>query len=137
MSYSKRWRVRRARECAIPFFCLALSGCLLPTVLLAADEDEYLSEINSEGQKLGKRTAQDQAAVNDTPVVTKRAGAGFTSGLSIDEFEAQLQEKYTGSAVFYKKLELRSQEEIYGAYLGGASYTQVRKKIMDFFLQRR
>ncbi|MES9883890.1 MAG: hypothetical protein ABW185_23815, partial [Sedimenticola sp.] len=116
---------------------LAVICSLLSFTLSAAEEDDYLSEINMEGEKVGKRTSVSPYSGGDAPVAARRAGLGFTPGMSIDAFVVYLEETYAGSAVFYKKLELWSQEEIYEAYAGGASYAEVRKKIMDRFLKRR
>ncbi|MES9897502.1 MAG: hypothetical protein ABW148_00590 [Sedimenticola sp.] len=137
MNFGIRRRIRRLCLCAFPLYGLAMFCCLLPFNLSAAEEDDYLSEINMEGEKVGKRTGQSQPSRDSGSTVAREAGLGFTSGMSMEEFSVYLKEKYTGSGVFYKKLEPRSQEEIYEVYLGGAPYAEVRKRIMDRFLKRR
>jgi len=97
----------------------------------AAEDDEYLKAIEMETLKLERKAGDGE----DGGAAHRRGGGdGFSVGLTIDGFENELQAKYTGSAVFYKKLPRRIQEEIYQEYVNGASYTQLRKKIMDRYL---
>jgi hypothetical protein len=64
------------------------------------------------------------------------SGTGLAPGLSMDAFEQLLADKYAGSSVFYRKLSLRQQEEIYDAYLSGMSIKEIRKKIVQRYLNR-
>ena len=74
-------------------FCLALTCGLIPFAVLAADDD-YLKAITMEGEKVGKRVNQGQPQ-NDGGM-PRRAGEGFSSDMSIEEFETELREKYAG-----------------------------------------
>jgi hypothetical protein len=108
---------------------------VIPFTALASEEDDYLKAIEQETNKLGARAGADSNGGREA-TSAHRAGEGFSSGLSVEGFSDELQEKYTGSAVFYRKLDPRGQEEIYQEYLDGASIAEIRKKIMDRFLKR-
>ncbi len=99
-------------------------GCLLGCVsIMAASEDDYLNQIQSEAHK-----------------VEVESGAGTAASLSAEAkadmlaFERELERHYRSSYLFYKKLLGRSQEEIFTEYAQGASIAGIRKKIMNRFL---
>ena len=118
---------------------LLLFGAFSP---LHAAEEDYLKAIEMETEKVERKAEGDAgdgsqpSGMRDSVDPRIGGGDGFSSGLSLEEFEAELSEKYTGGAVFYKKLPRRNQEEVYQEYANGASYDQVRKKIMDRYLGR-
>ncbi|MES9990580.1 MAG: hypothetical protein ABW098_01400 [Candidatus Thiodiazotropha sp.] len=92
-----------------------------------AEEDPYLSAISSEAEKV------ESAA---TPPSSETVEAGEMDGPSLQAFEEDLKTRYMGSFTFYKKLPRRSREEVFEEYRGGASIDEIRKKIMDRFLNQ-
>ncbi|MCU7883008.1 MAG: hypothetical protein KZQ82_02310 [Candidatus Thiodiazotropha sp. (ex Lucinoma annulata)] len=95
--------------------------------LVVADEDPYLSAISSEAAKV-ETTA---------PVLDGDEGSAVEStavGPSMHAFEGDLKARYMGTFTFYKRLPRRAREEIFEEYKGGASIDEIRKKIMDRFL---
>ncbi|MCW8943855.1 MAG: hypothetical protein OQL27_03715 [Sedimenticola sp.] len=111
---------------AVLMFCLSVF--VIPFSLSAAEDDDYLSALNQEAKKV-----DGKGEVSDT------SGSVVTTGntaVSREAFEAELKEKYAGSAVFYSKLPPGSQEEIFLEYQDGATIVELRKKIMDRFLHR-
>jgi hypothetical protein len=110
----KPW-CRRVGYRVIPFALL-----FLPLSLRGAD---YLDSIQVEAQKLdGEAGVEAPAAVSDGPRV---------------DFEHQLEQRYGGTYLFYKKLPEKSQEEVFLEYRAGASIEGVRKTIMNRFLHNR
>ncbi|MCW8890519.1 MAG: hypothetical protein OQL20_07665 [Sedimenticola sp.] len=107
---------------------LFLSVFVIPFSLAVAEDDDYLSALNQEAQKVG-------AKATGTGTTGRTDGSGMSS-ISREAFEAELKEKYAGSAVFYSKLPPGSQEEIFLEYQDGATIAELRKKIMDRFLHR-
>ena len=103
---------------------LGLLGCLLiPLVLSAADDDDYLKQIQSEAFKVEEDAGEAAASTDDA-----------ASAADIETFEQELEGQYRGSYLFYKKLPRRGQEEIFLEYQKGASIGEIRKKIMNRFL---
>jgi hypothetical protein len=121
---------------------LLIAVFVTPFSVYAAGDDDYLEAIEMETEKVERKVVDGEGdgsrfnGSRDSVDPRIGGGKGFSSGLSIEEFEAELSEKYTGGAVFYKKLPRRNQEEVYQEYAEGASYDQVRKKIMDRYLGR-
>jgi hypothetical protein len=110
----KPW-CRRVGYRVIPFALL-----FLPLSLRGAD---YLDSIQVEAQKLdGEAGVEAPAAVSDGPRV---------------DFEHQLEQRYGGTYLFYKKLPEKSQEEVFLEYRAGASIEGVRTTIMNRFLHNR
>ncbi|WP_275097411.1 hypothetical protein [Sedimenticola hydrogenitrophicus] len=99
---------------------------MTPFSVMAAGEDDYLSALHQEVDKVDGGVDKPRGA----------GGEAADSRLSRESFESELKEKYAGSAVFYGKLTPGSQEEIYQEYQSGASISELRKKIMDRFLHR-
>ena len=131
----------------IPFWGAVLDWVLLcwivaPCLLHAAGEADYLRAIELETAKLehkGGTTIEGPATGSSRrarKTKTKSTVKGLRSGLSREGFEQQLSDNYTGSAVFYRKLSRRSQEEVYGQYLEGSPMSELRSKIMNRFLNR-
>jgi len=119
-----------------------LCGIVAPCVLHAAGEEDYLRAIELETEKLNRQGSVTTAnsGMGSSRRMGKRntkpSGKSLRSGLSMEGFEQQLSDSYTGSAVFYHKLSRRSQEEIYGRYQEGASLPDLRSTIMNRFLNR-
>ena len=113
----------------------------LSTAVDASDED-YLTAIEMETEKVGVGGAAPAAgeSVKKPRVAPKKEtepdGRGLDAGLSIEKFEKELAERYTGSSVFYRKLARPDQEAVYAQYKDGAPLAEVRQKIMDRFLKR-
>lgn len=94
-----------------------------------AEEDPYLSAITREASKVDGGPEATLENV-DSPSVSE------DGGLSISAFEEDLQTRYKGSYIFYEKLPRRTREEIFEEYRQGASIGEIRRKIMDRFLNR-
>jgi hypothetical protein len=110
----------RAKACAAARRLAPLVLILLSPLLRA--DDAYLDAIRTEADKL------DAASV----VAPARAAAEPAAG-----FEQELQARYRGTYLFYKKLPPKSQEEVLLEYQQGASIEDVRKTIMNRFLHSR
>lgn len=121
-------------------FCLAFACFVIPVSVIASEDDDYLKALGLEEQKVERKSPSSDSVpdAQDTSnkVTAMGSGEGFSPDLSMDAFELELQERYTGSAVFYRKLPRRSQEEMYQEYRQGASISELRKKIMNRFLHR-
>jgi len=128
------------------------SGLLIAALLLvlsaqvnAVEDDDFLRAIEMEAEKVGQARQpvphpQQDNVLPASPVAAlaekATSGTGLAPGLSMDAFEQLLADKYAGSSVFYRKLSLRQQEEIYDAYLSGMSIKEIRKKIVQRYLNR-
>lgn len=112
-----------------------LAGLLVmsATSPLAA-QDDYLRALESEATKIAPaeevpaQPAARPAAVTQAPP----AGAGVTR----EQFESLLQDKYRGTYVFYRQLQPHTQEEIFAEFEGGVPIAELRDKIVDRYLQR-
>lgn len=119
---------------------LLLWGLLVSSTICAAAQDDYLQAIELETEKLeggGKAVSGPAKSRNTRKVREASGGKSLQPGLSMEGFEQQLSDNYTGSAVFYRKLSRRSQEEIYGQYRDGAVMSELRSTIMNRFLNRK
>jgi hypothetical protein len=103
---------------------MTISIFVTPFSVMAAGDDDYLSALKQEAKKV------------DSKGGSSTASAATGDAVSREVFEAELKDKYAGSAVFYGKLPASSQEEIFLEYQGGATISELRKKIMDRFLHR-
>jgi hypothetical protein len=113
-------RLGKAWGRRVGYRLIALALLSLPLSPRAAD---YLDSIQIEAQKLdGEASAEAPAAASDSPRV---------------EFEHQLEQRYGGTYLFYKKLPGKSQEEVFLEYQAGASIEDVRNTIMNRFLHNR
>ena len=125
--------IYRQRNCkslsVIALFIFLLLGIVNSVAVLAAEDDDYLKAIEMEIDKVDAKPSGGGAA-------SEAAGKGFSSGMTIEEFEEELATKYTGTARFYEKLPRRTQQEIYQEYKDGASISEVRTKVMNRFLRR-
>jgi transcriptional regulator of acetoin/glycerol metabolism len=106
---------------------MIISFFVTPVSVMAAGDDDYLSALKQEAKKVDSKDGSSTASD-----ATGDAG----NAVSREVFEAELKDKYAGSAVFYGKLPASSQEEIFLEYQGGATISELRKKIMDRFLHR-
>jgi hypothetical protein len=116
-----------------------MAGIVIPFSVGAAEEDDYLKAIEVETEKIGKSapiSTKEDGVAADTDSVVAVTGAGFSAGMSHEQLEGELKEKYAGTHLFYNKLPRSFQEEIYQDYLQGASIEEVRDKIMNRFLKR-
>ena len=105
----------------------AIACGLLQTGALTAAEDDFLSAIEAESQKVDSRQeADEQKTTSDTQVDAEAR----------DKFETVLAKQYQGSFKFYSKLPERSRQEIVQEYERGTSMVKIRKKIIDRFMQR-
>ncbi|MEW8010867.1 MAG: hypothetical protein AB2766_08455 [Candidatus Thiodiazotropha endolucinida] len=111
----------------LKFKVFALFAMLLFAQFTVAEEDPYLSAISSEAEKVESTKVTTGSEVDDEDVV---------DGPSLKAFEEDLKASYMGSFTFYKKLPRRSREEVFEEYKGGASIDEIRKKIMDRFLNQ-
>jgi hypothetical protein len=109
--------------------CLCVSGAAF------AADDDYLKAIEVESGKLESRQQDvDSGETQATPAPQTDAGSATLDVR--DKFEKILDEKYHGSYVFYQKLPERSRQEIVNEYEQGTPFEEIRKKIIDRFLQR-
>ena len=92
-----------------------------------AEEDPYLSAISQEAEKV---------ETPSSPAPTEAGGPAAQDGLNLQSFEEDLKARYKGSYTFYQKLPRRSREEVFQEYRDGASIDEIRKKIMDRFLNQ-
>ena len=99
---------------------------LLLSLPLVAGGETYLDAIQTEAAKLGGGDTEEPAAPAEPAGDDPQAA-----------FERELEERYRGSYLFYKKLPAKSQEEVFNEYEGGASIEDVRKQIMSRFLHSR
>lgn len=111
------------------FVSLITPACLLMFPAVTYPEESYLDAISIEAEKLGGAPAGDQVtgsqlavAVEDDRMIT---------------FEQDLEARYKGTYLFYKKLPIRSQEEVFFEHRQGASIEDVRKTIMNRYLHSR
>ena len=111
------------------FLCLCASGAAF------AADDDYLKAIEAESSKLESRN-QDVGPEQQDVTAAPQADAAVATTDVRDKFEKILDQKYHGSYVFYTKLPERSQQEIVNDYKQGTPFTEIRKKIIDRFLQR-
>ena len=109
-------------------FCMFTLGFSPVVTLTAAETDDYLSAITAEANKV------EQGAPIGTGATTTGESAGIDE--SLNRFESDLKARYRGSYTFYRKLPKRSREEIFQSYIDGASIDEIRKKIMDRFLNQ-
>ena len=122
---------RDQRLCQLLVFVLYLS---VSGTVFGADDD-YLKALEAESSKLepGKLDA-GQGEQNEV------AGQQMDSDIEMSDvrvkFEQILSEKYHGSYTFYSKLPERSRQEIVKDYQQGKPFVQIRKIIIDRFMQR-
>lgn len=93
----------------------------------AADDDDYLRSLDEEVEKI-EPSAQQGAQPADA--------ADNASSENREQFEELLRERYHGSYVFYQKLPNRMQQEVYDDYASGEDFAQLRKKIINRYLQQ-
>jgi hypothetical protein len=106
-------------------------GLLVSNAVVAADDD-FLSAIEAESEKVGSRHAPEE----QLPAKNADGAEDENVARSLDEFEQLLEERYRGSYVFFSKLPERSREEIFQEYQRGMPIGKIRKKIVDRYLQR-
>ncbi len=112
-------RVRWCCRALVP-----IVASLLPSI---GQAQSYLDAIELEVRKL------DGDAAEESATRTPKTGEGQAR----EDFERELEARYRGSYLFYKKLPSKSQEEVYQEYVAGASIDAVRKTIMNRFLHSR
>lgn len=108
---------------------ISLTLCMAAAVCGAAEEDPFLSAISREAAKVDG-TTQPTLEKNEAQAGSPDAGP------SIEAFEEDLKSRYRGSYTFYDKLPRRTREEVFEEYREGASIDEIRKKIMDRFLNQ-
>ena len=107
-------------------WCAFSISVVFPCVSTAGDADDYLSAISIEAEKVEESNLSDAQSRR----VAKKAGIEPT----LSEFESELKSRYRGSYTFYRKLPTRSREAIFMNFLDGVPMSDIRKKIMDRFL---
>lgn len=111
---------------ALPLVLMAI-GTVAPPGHAA---DDYLDAIQSEAGKVGA-----EPAATDNPAASA-ARKPAPSG-PVEAFERQLEERFAGTYLFYKRLPPESKEEIYRQFKDGAPIEDVRRTIMSRFLHTR
>lgn len=110
---------------ALKLFLSAIPAFAVP--VHAADEEDYLSQITAEVEKVD--------AV--TEYTANESGSGDSRAYleNKTDFEKLLEENYHGSYVFYRKLPERAQLEIFDDYRDGQEISVLREKIIDRYMQ--
>lgn len=121
------FRMMRCVSFKRPAIALCLVGSLSQVSI--ADEDDYLSEISIEAKKVDSELPTKGESTQNSEV-------GSVENAARIAFEEDLKSRYMGSYTFYQKLPRRAREEVYEEYIGGASIDEIRKKIMNRFLNQ-
>lgn len=108
---------------------LITPACLLMLPAVAYPEESYLDAISIEAEKLGGAPAGDQ--------VTASQEADSADDERLITFEQDLEARYRGTYLFYKRLPIGSQEEVFVEHQQGASIEDVRTTIMNRYLHSR
>ncbi|MET0068102.1 MAG: hypothetical protein ABW076_17285 [Candidatus Thiodiazotropha sp.] len=99
-----------------------LSGSLTQAAIA---EDDYLSLISSEAQKVDEESSPSAESAAPEPVQP------------VDEkltmFEQSLKDQYKGSYFVYMRLSDTSKQSVYQDYTSGSSFKEVRKKILSLY----
>ena len=98
--------------------------CCWGSAAVAADDD-YLQSLEAEAGKIEGSPTPD--ARNSTQQVTDAQR---------DAFEVYLEENQKGTYAFYEKLPAQSREEVFKAFVDGASMRDIRKMVIDRKLNR-
>jgi hypothetical protein len=117
-------RIVSPKWLALSLLSLAL---IEPATGVAADD--YLQSIEVEADKVGA----EPAVSPDSPI---SAGTQAPSS-PMQAFEKQLEDRFAGTYLFYKRLPPEAKEEIYRQFKGGAPIEDVRRTIMNRFLHTR
>lgn len=101
-------------------------------------QDDYMSLLDAEVQKVEARQIDGAAGANDVVSPGSVPIAAPVSGdkLPRDQFDQMLKDEHKGIYTFYKHLPERSRQEVYSEYLSGASTQEIREKTLDRFKQR-
>ncbi|MET0089545.1 MAG: hypothetical protein ABW068_05885 [Candidatus Thiodiazotropha sp.] len=106
-----------------PFALVFLLSGSLPQTAIA--EDDYLSLISSEAQKVDLESSPSaDSTASDTvqPADDKHLA-----------FEQELKDQYKGSYFVYMRLSDASKQSVYQDYTSGSSFDEVRKKILSLY----
>lgn len=124
------------RYCFLAAQCRsAVSGLGLAVLVAAAGlvprdtiADDYLDAIQGEATKLSEEPGSAGAEAGETASVPDDPRAAF---------EQEIKGRYRGSYLFYQKLPVKSQQQVFEAYEQGASIKEVRRIILDRFAHSR
>lgn len=105
-------------------FALSFTG-----LLFAAGEDDYLKALEAESQKI----TDTKELVDDGEAAE---GEDTESDAQRNEFEVYMKAKYRGTYAFYRKLPDRTREEIFNAFVDGASMTDIRHMVIERKMNR-
>jgi hypothetical protein len=108
---------------ALPFLLLSVAGS---SAVLGADD--YLDAISVEADKVGAEPSKAADPATDS---------ADESSNPMQAFEKQLEDRFAGTYLFYKRLPPESREEIFRQFKGGAPIEDVRRTIMSRFLHTR
>jgi hypothetical protein len=113
------------------FWHQAMLFCLLCSMMqvLLAEDDPYLAAITAEAKKI-------DSGVTGPGDGSQAQGDSSEEDAARMAFEDDLKSRYMGSYTFYKKLPRRARDEVYDEYKGGVSVDEIRRKIMDRFLNQ-
>lgn len=103
-----------------------LAALLIPVLVSSASaEDDYLQSLEAEARKL------------DSPQAVSAPGTAVESRSQSDrsQFEAELA-KHKGTYSFYMKLMERDKAEVFKTYQDGASFSEIRRLIINRRLHR-
>ena len=106
------------------YTCMALLFLFWSLPGMAADDD-YLQSLEAEAGKIeGSATPKAQSSTQQV-IDAQR-----------EEFEIYLEQNQKGTYAFYKKLPAQSREEVFKAFVDGASMRDIRKMVIDRKLNR-
>ncbi len=110
--------------CIKPFtLALCLFGSLSQTAIA---EDDYLSLISSEAQKVDMEQSSSAASSSNPEAVQP-------DDAKLKAFEQGLKDQYKGSYFVYMRLSEASKRSLYQDHVSGVSYDEIRKKILTLY----
>lgn len=105
------------------------------SVLVA--QDDYLKALESEATKIDAEPERSESVTGAGDVaVASAADSTPGSGVTREQFESLMQDKYRGTYVFYRQLQPHTQEEIFSEFEKGVPIAELRDKVVERYLQR-
>lgn len=109
---------------------LALSLTVTTGMALAASSGAYLDALNAEISGPPAASANSQEETNTVTLPRKQnLASDLSSGLSQQDFEAELKNSFLGSYAFYNRLNSADKETVYKYYQEANNIDDIREKI--------